>query len=647
MEIEKIEHYISSITNIFDLKSAVTIEEDGVINGDYILDLAQREEQYLMSLKEKNNLETRFSLLQGFFSSLISIEMDIMYMYGKILEYDSNMNKFDDRKLKALSTNISSKELKIKKGLEYFKEYSNIIKLNIEDNEISLAILIKEHILNHFDSEFSHLKNLYGIDLLKSPLNENIKSIRKKINKSINIKELQLLIHLRESLNKKDEIEEDYLITKQSSIYRKKIKNYVFSEKYKLKMAHQVGIEDLPKVLKSKLPDENNHYKITFKPGVDEKINAAIERNFKIFNSINKNYRVKIFNNIGKFNIFKIKGNEYLVESEYGEKGRFNIAIYNYEFYKKHLIFLDGLMGNYRFGIIEGIKEEILEDAKIKGIPNIQKFAEDIDNIFYHCFDFHQDQRYEGVNDSMDRYKLLTYLPNRIFWWRLEKEKEVNNHRGNLLMRFDELLLGPDLYNSIQTRDFVNHWIDKIIDFSINGKQNMFQWINSPFMEKILGLSEEIETKFSDEKIKLKYDSLKWNDKILDNTDSKNESSHEQNQTVQKGEILQYKNYILGKGIINLEKLLEDSFPEIEADDNLLLAFEIENKSKVAIDFSDRKKYTTKDAGKFLNKLKEEYPKMTKIDFVKDIKKRIIFKSSDQTDPSEGTIKNWMNKKQE
>lgn len=310
----------------------------------------------------------------------------------------------------------------------------------------------------------------------------------------------------------------DYRITKQSAHFFKYTQNYIFSEAEKRRIELHLKKEDAEAYYKMKVADVIGDYKITFKPEIDKKINSALKRDYSVFNERNKNFRFKSFNFLGEVEIFKIHSNEYLIEGKENEKGNYTISIYNYEYSKKWLKFLNDLMGNYCFGQLPNIKEDILEDAKTKQINGVEDFADAIDNIFFHCLDFHNNKRFEGINNTTERNILFRYInmPGGIFWWKQEKERELNISIGNLLKRLEDLFISTSPNNFMQIRDFISLWIDRIVDQTINNDSKKFQWGYSPFMEDVLNLNSKIKELFPDDRIRLKYDLHKTTNTPID-----------------------------------------------------------------------------------------------------------------------------------
>lgn len=317
------------------------------------------------------------------------------------------------------------------------------------------------------------------------------------------------LLEFENYLNQSDVWEQEnqqYQITKQSTHFLKHTRNYIVSEDETRRIEHQMKKEDADAYYKMKVADEKGDYKITFKPEIDSKLNSALKRDYKVFNEKSKNYRIEHFSKLGNVEIFKIQNIEYLIESNEREKGNYTISIYNYGYNQKWLKSLNDLMENYCFGQISGIKEDIIEDAKTKQVKGIEVFAQTIEDLFFHCLDFHNNKRFEGVNHTTERNTLFRYINTNggIFWWKQEKEKEVNNIIGNLFQELEDLFIEAKPSIFLQTRDLIILWIEKIINITINNKTKMFQWSYSPFMDDVFNLGDKIKELFSNERINLK-----------------------------------------------------------------------------------------------------------------------------------------------
>ena len=383
-------------------------------------------------------------------------------------------------------------------------------------------ILNENQFKNYIEDEISNAQERMQELFLTESQNKNYKNDphrKKRIqNYILNKERIKALNHL--SKVKK----EDFLITKQSITYFKLTKNYKVTEKEKSRIYRQLGKENTQKHFDNKKPDINCNYKITFNKKVDREINFALKRDYKILNSSNKNYRFEFFDYLGKIEIFKISDVEYLIESSKNDKEEISISIYNYEFYKKHIEFLNGLLANFNFGVLKGLKEDIIEDALSKNIRNIDEFANDIEKVFNHCLDFHNNENFERVDKIKNKYELFGYLPNAIFFWKSKKEDELNSSIGNLLTRLEDLFISTNPSTFMQIRDLIILWIEKTIKITINNEKKMFEWAYSPFMETIFNLNKKIVKLFSDNRIILKSN--------LQNSNNEAQISNKKNQTL-------------------------------------------------------------------------------------------------------------------
>ena len=321
------------------------------------------------------------------------------------------------------------------------------------------------------------------------------------------------LLEFENYLNQSDVWEKEnkqYQIAKQSKYFFRHTQNYIVSESEKRRIKLQMNQDEAIRYYKTKVADEKGNYKITYKPEIDSKINSALKRDYNVFNKKNKNYRIEHFSHLGDVEVFKIQNYEYLIESNETSKGDYTISIYNYGYSQKWLKFLNDLMENYCFGQILGIKEDIIKDAENKQIKSIEVFAQTIEDLFFHCLDFHNNQRFEGVNYTIERNILFKYINTNggIFYWKQKKEKDVHECIGNLFQELEDLFISAKPFEFIQTRDLIILWIEKIINITINNETKMFQWGYSPFMDDVFNLGDKIKELFSDERINQKNNLL-------------------------------------------------------------------------------------------------------------------------------------------
>ena len=194
---------------------------------------------------------------------------------------------------------------------------------------------------------------------------------------------------------------EDFLIVKQSGTYSRHTENYIHS-KVKWQSDYQ------KKIYQRNINVEIGGYNFTYNLEIDKEINHAANRNYKIFNTKNGNYRTEILSNLPiQFEIFKIAGHEYFIELESNtKKSVFQYHIYNYGYQIKWLNYLNQLRGNYLIELPKGIGKGIIRDASklnINGIDNLAQLTED---IFKKCYEFHSIE-YFPKNVRNDAISLL------------------------------------------------------------------------------------------------------------------------------------------------------------------------------------------------------------------------------------------------
>jgi len=306
-----------------------------------------------------------------------------------------------------------------------------------------------------------------------------------------------------------------YQITKQNTTY------FLYSNDYKFDERNVIGRLKRSSIIQSGMRANNlNEYSFTYIKEIDEKINQAVKRNYDVFNSDNNNYRLEKFSHIGHLEVFRIKEVEYFIESNKHKNGEITVVIYNFNYSKKWLTYLNNLKGNYLFEQPKGIKDSIINAATENGIKNIKDIAQAIEGLIYHSVDFHNRGYFEEENMKLGNYGLLDKINNiggGIFWWKQKKQQEYYESQNKILMVLHELFISMSPSDFFQLRNFVNLWIAKS-RYSIIDKG--FQWGYSPFKDDVLNLDKKINDLFPDKKISLKNSLKKINNEDKKKSDT-------------------------------------------------------------------------------------------------------------------------------
>jgi hypothetical protein len=157
---------------------------DNSPNANYYLNVINKRFNFRVKELESNTiLKDRVSLLKEYLFDLRRFSIEVVKLYeivnNKILPKNSN--------------EFNIQLLKVKGSLEVIKNYTPSIKKNIEINEIELAIRIKNYLVDHLKEFISILDSEFYIHIKKSPLKKDLKEVYKKLNESIDAKEIQLL----------------------------------------------------------------------------------------------------------------------------------------------------------------------------------------------------------------------------------------------------------------------------------------------------------------------------------------------------------------------------------------------------------------------------------------------------------------------
>lgn len=250
--------------------------------------------------------------------------------------------------------------------------------------------------------------------------------------------------------------------------------------------------------------NENGVYNFTCNLKIDKDINHAVNRNYKIFNIKNENYRIERLSNLPvQFEIFKIAGREYFIEIELNSKKTEKyVQIYNYEYQIKWLNYLNQIRGNYLIKSPKGISKGIVRDASKIEIYEIDSLAKITEILFKKCYEFHS---LECFDDGKYNANRMLNLSCDIHYWQQKVQRDFIEIRNSLIYEMKNLFLSKDAYSFFIIKDF----IIKILSETINDSAKQgFQWGYSPFKKAIFELSGIIEKNHPDKKIELK-DKLK------------------------------------------------------------------------------------------------------------------------------------------
>ncbi len=222
----------------------------------------------------------------------------------------------------------------------------------------------------------------------------------------------------------------------------------------------------------------------------------AANKEFEEFPS--EHLKILEFQNLPTFHILNIAEAEYLIE-----KNNENIIIANYEYIKKRLFRLDGLLGNYRAAqkIKITIKNELFKNAQDSKIQNISKIIEAIDGIFVQVHKYHTpttfDPKWQGEHSNFD---VLVKTESEVWWF--------NTIQTDYIKFWNSLFLGlRELFNKLSAKEFYeirNFILLELSKIKLDITSKGFYFINSPFEDDIKNLGSKLNTQFSDEKISLK-----------------------------------------------------------------------------------------------------------------------------------------------
>lgn len=625
------------------------IKEDWLINNKNIFGLSDKDSISISTIQYEilNQIDNKeINLISEYLDYDIKITSEIKLtdsltiesIFKEYLEFE-----FNPLNAKLISASLILNYLQLVLTKVYFKENCKNILTSTEYKK-QYQTLCNDYLYNNVDTDekdfinselelcaklISELeKPIYSVLGLGGVVLDTACNFKKDLTNSID-KRVKFL-KIKEEQASQYVPKEKHVITKQSITYHRRTSDYLYTEKELSRLKLQMDNNQVEKHIRYRTQDDNGDYKFTDDREINSKINYAVKRDYKIFNEKNKNYKEVEFDNIGNIEVFKIDGVEYIIESNEKEDHEISISVYNYGYAEKWLIFLDGLKGNYRIGTLQGLKEDIIEDALKKNIYDINHFADNIENLFNHCLEFHNNERFENAHHITERYYLINFInmPGGIFWWKQEKWSDVNNCIGDLMKKLEDLFITVNPITFMQTRDFIILWIEKTVDITINNDTKMFQWAYSPFMDKIFNLAEKIKERFSDDRIRLKNELYKSTPQLTQiNLDNKNKfTSNKESYPKNNNKIIKKKigaKYYALYHWIQIEMGIEKNF-ELNENDQL-------PKSKIE-DFA-KERYEGVSPQMFYRSFKDviDITNKTMIanSFGKDYKKKIIAISKD------------------
>ncbi|MDR6764472.1 hypothetical protein J2Y38_004705 [Flavobacterium sp. 2755] len=161
------------------------------------------------NLKNNKSLNETQNLLSTYNKYLFSLINDVTQLYKAI-------NTYKDTNSISLITVINIKTDVVKNNLEEIKKFGKTITYNerIDDN-IQIAIKIRDYYVFIFNDWIDVLKNKIGIDVYKSPLKKEFKELEKALNKKIELSKIKMLSDLNQ--RRQDATSKNYLINKKET----------------------------------------------------------------------------------------------------------------------------------------------------------------------------------------------------------------------------------------------------------------------------------------------------------------------------------------------------------------------------------------------------------------------------------------------
>ena len=139
-----------------------------------------------------------------------------------------------DNDLLALQNPINISKHNLEASIEYLKSFSTIIKFNISDGYYQIAIALKNYYSTLLENCVKTLKEWIYLDLEATPFNEQIIDLKKAIENSYKIEEIQLLIKSPSKRNRKQKTKDEKSYTqKQVAIAYFAMSKTITKENYK------------------------------------------------------------------------------------------------------------------------------------------------------------------------------------------------------------------------------------------------------------------------------------------------------------------------------------------------------------------------------------------------------------------------------
>jgi hypothetical protein len=156
--------------------------------GNYFAEWKERQNK-TVSENESYSLEVQENL-KSYNWNIYDLMNEVIQLYKGVNENDNNT--------------IHIQEGKIEFRLTEIKNFSKIVKHYKQNRKYNSAIEIKGYCELIFDEAISNLKEIYSIDILKSPLKTNLEAVTEALNNSINIDEVLKLQALYKSSKVKE-----------------------------------------------------------------------------------------------------------------------------------------------------------------------------------------------------------------------------------------------------------------------------------------------------------------------------------------------------------------------------------------------------------------------------------------------------------
>jgi hypothetical protein len=207
-EKNEIEKYFESCNYFLFCKVEHRFLYQKIENSRYWMNiLAALLDQRNRELYKNKDFQELIDLLTDYNKKLYFLTSHIVGLY-KLIEPCRIKNDY---------TAIALKKNNVFNSLMSIEEYSEIVKLNLLKNNPNNAFKVREYCALFFDSWIDVLKSQFGIDVYKSPLKREFKTVKKNLHTSINFEELKIINALKNSIDKKSAENE---VVKPNEIYK-------------------------------------------------------------------------------------------------------------------------------------------------------------------------------------------------------------------------------------------------------------------------------------------------------------------------------------------------------------------------------------------------------------------------------------------